>query len=101
MDRMNNFEPGVIQPGMEQLIEAGDTLEVMDENGRVFAVTAVEGTAVVDFCKAFDNWLTMHKSNVQGPVMEMAYKAMLDRFGKLPLRVQRELPSWKTLGIGV
>jgi hypothetical protein len=98
---LNEFKPGVIQPGMEQIIEAGDTLEITDDKGQKFAVTATEGTAVLDFCKAFDTWLTMHKSNIQGPVMESSYADMLNKFGKLPLRVQRELPSWKTLGVGV
>lgn len=95
----NEWKPGVIQPGMEQLIEAGDTLEVTDVNGQVFAVTAIEGTAVMDFFKTFDTWLTMHRSHVQGPVMETAFSNVLDAFNRLPLRVQRELPSWKSLGV--
>ena len=97
--KFNDWQPGIIQPGMEQLIEAGDTLEITDKDGQVFAVTAIEGTAVMDFFKCFDTWLTMHRAKVQGPVMETAFGNVLDRFNHLPLRVQRELPSWKDLGV--
>ena len=97
----NEFKPGVIQPGMEQLIEAGDTLEITDKDGHIFAVTAIEGTATLDFFKAFDTWLTMNGAGVVGPSLLTAYRDMIDKFHKLPLRVQRELPSWKNLGVNV
>jgi hypothetical protein len=98
---LNEFKPGVIQPGMEQLIEAGDTLEITDDQGQKFAVTAIEGTAVMDFCKAFDVWHSMQRAKIQGPVVETAFNNLLNAFSRLPLRVQRELPSWKTLGMNV
>ena len=101
MERLSEFKPGVIQPGMEQLIEAGDTLEITDNTGQQFAVTATECTATIEFCQAFDNWLTMQRGEIRGLVIEAAWAALLVKFGKLPLRVQRELPSWKTLGVGV
>ena len=97
----NEFKPGVIQPGVERLIETGETLEITDVNGQVFAVTAVEGPEMLDFCKSFDNWLSMKNALVQGPVMDAAFSQMVNLFYKLPARVQRELPSWKDLGVGL
>jgi hypothetical protein len=93
------FKPGVIQPGMERLIEAGETLEITDENGQVFAVTAKEGPQVMAFLISFDNWLTMKESAVEGAVINLQWADVRQKFGNLPLRVQRELPSFKTLGM--
>lgn len=95
------FDPGVIQPGMERVIETGETLEITDANGQVFAITATEGPKTMEFITAFDNWLTMKKAKVQGPVFDAAEATMMHKFYSLPLRVQRELPSFKTLGAKV
>lgn len=101
MQRLTEFNPGVIQPGMERLIETGETLEITDVNGQVFAVRAVEGPEMMEFVKAFDNWHSLIRAKVQGPIVESAFTDMLIRFAALPARVQRELPSWKTLGVNL
>lgn len=97
--RVNEFQPGVIQPGMERLVEAGETLEITDNAGQVFAITGIEGPSTVEFCISFDNWLTMKKADIQGPVIATAFSDLVEKFGNLPMRVQRQMPSFKSLGV--
>lgn len=97
--RFNEFKPGVIQPGMEQVIEAGDTLEITDANGQVFAVAAKESESTMDFIKAFDEWLSMRTMGVEGILIDTAFSRVREKFYHLPLRIQRELPSFKSHGV--
>jgi hypothetical protein len=95
------FQPGVIQPGMERIVESGETLEITDKDGQVFAVTCTEGPEVMAFLTSFDNWKTMRDNAISGDVMRLQWNDLIDKFNRLPMRVQRALPSFKTLGIGV
>jgi hypothetical protein len=96
---LSEFKPGVIQPGMEQIVEAGETLEITDNTGQVFAVTGTESKDTLGFIIKFDVWHSMSRSGVQGPVLVQAWKEVEIAFNALPLRVQRQLPSFKALGI--
>lgn len=90
-----------LAPGMETVVYAGDTLVIEDKEGQEFAVTGRESEEVLSFLKAFDTWLTTKNALVQGVVLDAAYADMTKQFNSLPLRLQREMPSFKKLGIAV
>jgi hypothetical protein len=99
MARLNEFNPGVIQPGMERIVEAGETLEITDNQGQVFAVTGTECEATMTFIKKFDVWKMMNESSMFDQQKQLAWHECLQAFNHLPLRVQRQLPSFKSLGV--
>lgn len=93
---------GDMAPGVEQAIEAGDTLVLRDNDGNEFAVKGIEHPDVLEFFKAFDNWLTVKRhGTISAGVLATLWSEVEDRFNTLPMHVQRTLPSFKKLGIPV
>lgn len=90
-----------LAPGMETLIKAGDTLVVTDEKGQEFAVSGRESDEVMVFLRAFDLWLSTREKRVTGLVLDGLYAEMTTAWKALPLRLQREMPSFKLLGVHV
>jgi hypothetical protein len=88
-----------LAPGMETVVAAGDTLVITDSEGQEFAVTGRESEEVMDFLRSFDRWLTTKNAHVEGLVLEAALADMTKKFNHLPMRLQRELPSFKTIGV--
>lgn len=88
-------------PGMETVVYSGDTLVITDKEGQEFAVTGRENDDVMEFLRAFDTWLTTKNALVLGVVLDAAYADMTKRFNALPLRLQREMPSFKRLGVPI
>lgn len=86
-----------INPGMEQIIEAGDTLEIEDADGQKFAVTAREADRTMDFLKAYDDWFTFNEKSkinaVSKTLLDQLYVKMKMTYNELPGAVQRQLPS--------
>lgn len=93
------FEPGIIQPGMDRVIEAGDTLVIEDANGQEFAIKAVEGKATIAFIKAFDEWHNA-KDVAEPSLLNALFMTVLMHYRGLPMEIQHQLPSMKSLGVG-
>lgn len=88
-------------PGMDQVIQGGDSLVITDAQGQEISVTARESDVVMDFLKAFDNWLTAKNAGVKGVVLDSTWHECLRLFRNLPVRIQHELPSWAKIGVAL
>jgi len=88
-------------PGMETVVYAGDTLVITDNEQQEFAVTGRESKEVMDFLVAFETWLLTKNAAVTGVVLDAAEAEMSKKFNALPLRIQRELPSFKRVGVPI
>lgn len=93
-------ESKTIAPELEEVVEAGDTLIITDAKGQQFAITGRDSEDVIEFCKAFDTWLSARNlGNVQGPVLDSLFTLAVTRFKSLPDRIQWQLPSYRSPGI--
>lgn len=91
-----------LAPGLEQVIEAGDTLVMKDNEDNEFAVTAREHPDTLAFIKAFDDWLMVKNEGVLSMgVLGTLWSEVERTFRDLPMFVQRELSSFKKLGIAI
>lgn len=89
-----------LAPGLEQVIDAGDTLVMRDSDGNEFAVGAREHPDTMEFLKAFDEWfMAKEKGNFSAGVLDALWHNVRAKFNDLPMRVQRELPSMKNAGV--
>jgi hypothetical protein len=87
-------------PGLEQVIEAGDTLVLRDNDQHEFAVTARECTETMDFLKAFDEWFTAkQRGGFSMGILDALWNNVSITFNALPMRIQRDLPSFKAGGV--
>lgn len=86
-------------PALEQTIYAGDTLVMRDNDGNEFAVSAREGWETMDFLKAFDEWLTAKEKGLGPVIVDALWHQTKTKFNALPMRIQRELPSMKNVGV--
>jgi len=88
-----------IAPGMERIVVAGETLVIQDEAGQEFAVTGRDSEEVMQFLQEFDRWFTLVQKNITGAVLTAQWFAVKETFNNLPLRIQRELPSFAGGGV--
>lgn len=88
-----------LAPGMEEVIQAGDTLEITDANGQKIAVTAREADNTMAFLKAFDEWLMAKERVPAGHVLDAMWLGVKTTFNNLPMKVQLQLPSLKGGGV--
>lgn len=88
-----------LAPGMEQIIEAGDTLVIKDETGQEFAVTAREHPATMEFLKAFDQWFAAKEGNKESAITDAYWFELKARLNNLPMHIQRQFPSFKQGGV--
>lgn len=95
------FAPGVIQPGMERVVQAGDSLVIEDANGQEFAIKAIEGEATMEFLTAFDEWYALSRRTNNAEVLKALWTKATVAFNQLPLEIHKQLPSWKSLGTQV
>lgn len=89
----------VLAPGMTHVIQAGEQWEIGDSAGESFEVKAVESDEVMEFLKAFDTWLVTYNAQVKGTVLEAAQADCVQKFNALPMRIQREMPSFASMGV--
>jgi hypothetical protein len=82
-----------LAPGMERVVEAGETLVITDQNGQEFAVTGRESQELLAFLNEFDQWFTLVENKVKGPATDAAWFKVKEAYHSLPARIQRELPS--------
>lgn len=91
---------GDMAPGLEQVIEAGDTLVLRDNDQNEFAVSARERDETMAFLKAFDEWFTAKQAARFSPaILDALFAEVTRTFNELPMAIQRELPSFKTGGV--
>jgi hypothetical protein len=89
-------------PGLEQVVYAGDTLVMKDNDGNEFAVSAKEGQATMDFLKAFDEWfMARERGGFSEGILLALWSEVKRTFNDLPMSIQRELPSIKHAGVVV
>lgn len=87
-------------PGLEQVVFAGDTLVMRDNDGNEFAVKAKEAEETMAFLKSFDEWFTAKESaRFSQGILDALWHDVRQRFNALPMSIQRELPSFKNGGI--
>jgi hypothetical protein len=87
-------------PGLEQVIEAGDTLVLRDNDENEFAVTAREREETMDFLKAFDEWfVAKNAERFSAGILDALWHEVSRTFNTLPMQIQRELPSFKSGGV--
>jgi hypothetical protein len=90
-----------LAPGMETVVEAYETLVVTDREGQEFAVSGRLDEKTLIFLRSFDAYMTTKNAGVAGVVLDAAWADVDKSFRDLALPVQRELPSFKRLGISV
>lgn len=88
-----------MSPGLEQVVYAGDTLTMRDNDGNEFAVTGRESDEVIEFLKAFDEWFTAKEAHFSAGILDALFHTVRTKFNNLPLRLQRELPSFAKGGV--
>lgn len=87
-------------PGMEQVIYAGDTLVMRDNDDNEFAVKAKEGEETMAFLVAFDEWFIAKEGGRFSPgILDALWHQVRETFNALPMSIQRELPSFKQGGV--
>lgn len=90
-----------LAPGMEAVVEAYETLVIRDNEGQEFAVSGRLDEKTLVFLRAFDSYMTTKNAGVGGVVLDAAWADVDKSFHELTLPVQRELPSFKRLGLSV
>lgn len=90
-----------LSPGMEAIVYGGDTLVITDEKGQEFAVSGREREEVMDFLKAFDEWFYAKEKGISAGVLDALWTMVRVKFLALPLGIQREMPSFKAMGVSV
>ena len=85
-----------LAPGLEQTIEAGDTLVMRDNDGNEFAVSAKEHPNTLAFFRAFDEWVTAKMGGLAS-METILWAKMMTEWNNLPTHITRELPSFKAL----
>lgn len=89
--------PNTMKPKMSKVIEAGETLIIRDSEGEEIAVEARHSKSVVEFLSAFDDLLVAERRGITGDVLA-GIKLKVERsFANLPMSIQRELPSYRTM----
>lgn len=88
-----------VTPGMEEVIQAGDSMEIQDREGQTFVVTAREHEKTIAFLDAFDQWLIAKEKVTNKPLLDTYYAAVIATFYNLPNHILRQLPSYKTRGV--
>lgn len=88
-----------LAPGMTRVCHADETLVLTDNEGNEFAVEGREAESTMTFFKAFDEFFTARESNVAGLSLDALWYAVKEAFNALPMRVQRQLPSFAQGGV--
>lgn len=90
-----------LAPGMDYVCEAGETLVIQDGAGQELSITGRESPEVMEFLKAFDEWFFGKQRRFSDGILAALWAQVQTTFNALPLRVQKELPSWTTIGVSV
>lgn len=91
-----------LAPELEEVVQAGDTLIIRDNNNKEFAITGRDSDEVIDFFKAFDEWLSAQQTGTLAPeLIAQLWKIVIGKFRALPDRIQWQLPSYKNMGLTV
>lgn len=89
-------------PGVEQVVYAGDTLVMRDNDGNEFAIQSKEHPDTLDFIKAFDAWLMVKQSGDGAPnnvVLDALWASVQLAYNNLPMQIQTQLPSFARAGV--
>lgn len=90
---------GDLAPGMTRVVHADETLVIQDESGQEFAIEGREAESTMEFLKAFDEWFTAQESGIAGVTLAAQWFYVKEKFNALPMRVQRQLPSFARGGV--
>lgn len=92
-----------LAPELEEVVKAGDTLVITDSKGKEFAITGRDSDEVIEFCVAFDDWLSARNSGVPitEPLLQSLMTLAISKFNELPNRIVWQMPSYKALRANV
>ncbi len=88
-------------PGMDQVVQAGDTLVMRDNDGNEFSISGRLDDATLAFLKAFDEWFHANRApaRLHQDILAAMHARMVTAFNDLPMWLQQELPSFRAGGI--
>lgn len=101
MEGMAGHIPSVA-PGMTQVIVAGESYVITDDNGKELELKGTDDPKVTEFLHAFDTWHTI--CTTLGHASDAAvsqYEELMNRWGEMPERIVTGLPSYRAGGIVV
>lgn len=90
---------GHLAPGMTRVVAADETLVITDDAGQEFAIEGREADTTMGFLKAFDEWFHAKAQGIGGVALDGLFQIVTDKFNALPMRVQRQLPSFAQGGV--
>lgn len=91
--------PG-LAPGMTQIVVAGDTYVLKDDNGDELELVGRDDPKVVYFLEAFDAWQSICNTLGHGHSSAVAqFTIVLDKWREMPDRVLTAMPSYRAGGV--
>lgn len=91
--------PG-LAPGMTQVVVAGETYVLKDNNDEELELVGRDDPKVIDFLEAFDAWQSISNTLGHGHASAVAqFTVVLDKWRDMPDRVLTAMPSYRAGGV--
>ena len=87
-------------PGTEYVVVAGELYDITDESGKGLSLKGVESPWVLEFLAAYDAFRQIRAALGRDHEQSVSsYQALEDKWEEMPLRLVREMPSFRAGGI--
>lgn len=87
---------------MEMVITAGEAYDITDDSGQGLALIGKESPWVMEFLSAYDAFRQIHRLLGRDNEQTVAaFKAVEEKWDDMPMRLVREMPSFRAGGLVV
>lgn len=91
-----------VAPGTEYVVVAGELYDILDESGKGLSLKGIESPWVMEFLAAYDAFRNIRRTLGAGHEQTIAvFQGLEDKWDEMPMRLVRDMPSFKVGGIVV